>query len=128
MKTHAREYWRFDSEQVELIKPHKIDIAIDMKGGFLAEHFNEAYDTVQGLATKWIRKIFQSTNSNFIPVFDVEGLETKSGDNNLDSCFQYRVNDQNGNKLLNIKAYDKVLDLVGREASFLVSSRLSKML
>ena len=99
-----------------------------MKGGFLAEHFNEAYDTVQGLATKWIRKIFQSQNSNFIPVFDVEGLETKSGDNNLDSCFQYRVNDQNGNKLLNIKAYDKVLDLVGREASFLVSSRLSKML
>ena len=38
------------------------------------------------------------------------------------------MRDKLGAKLINIKAYDKILDLVGREATFLVSTRLSKVL
>jgi hypothetical protein len=49
-------------------------------------------------------------------------------ENNLDSCLQYQVKDDLGNKLLKIKVYDKVLDLVSKEASFLVSSRVSTIL
>ena len=41
---------------------------------------------------------------------------------------QYEVRDKLGCKLLNIKVYNKILDLVGREATFLVSTRLSKVL
>ena len=38
------------------------------------------------------------------------------------------MRDRVGAKLLNIKAYDKILDLIGREATHLVSSRLSTIL
>jgi len=33
-----------------------------------------------------------------------------------------------GDKLLNIKVYDKILDLVGREATHLVSTRMAMVI
>ena len=42
--------------------------------------------------------------------------------------FQYVVGDKETKKLLVIKAYDKVLDLVAREGRHLVGSRISVIL
>ena len=58
----------------------------------------------------------------------MNSLDFTRGSNLLNSCFQYEVRDTLGKKLLNIKVYDKILDLVGREATHLVSSRLSTIL
>ena len=41
----------------------------------------------------------------------------KSGDNNLASCYQYAVHDADDLKLLQIKIYDKLMDLVGRDGN-----------
>ena len=58
----------------------------------------------------------------------IGNLNVSIGDNNLDSCLQFFVTDDQGTKLLNIKFYDKILDLVSKEATFLVSSRVSTIL
>ena len=50
------------------------------------------------------------------------------GSNNLSSCFQYEVRDQDSDKILNVKIYDKFLDLVGREYIHPVSSRINTVL
>jgi hypothetical protein len=46
------------------------------------------------------------------------------GNNNLDTCYQYAVLDEKKDKLLNIKVYDKTLDLIGRDGTQMVGSRL----
>ena len=47
------------------------------------------------------------------------------GDNNLSTCYQYTVTGAAGCKVLGIKFYDKMMDLIGREATHLVGSRVS---
>lgn len=48
-------------------------------------------------------------------MFDMKGLRVVRGDNVLDTCFQYAVLNQEGVRLLNIKIYDKTLDMIGRD-------------
>ena len=50
------------------------------------------------------------------------------GNNNLDSCYQYVVTDKYGEKLLTIKIYDKMLDLIGRDGYHLVGTRMPVVL
>ena len=46
----------------------------------------------------------------------------------METCYQYAVLDNNKDKLLNIKVYDKTLDLIGRDGTQMVGSRLSQIL
>ena len=46
----------------------------------------------------------------------------------MDTCYQYAVLDNNEDKLLNIKVYDKTLDLIGRDGIQMVGSRLRYIL
>ena len=55
-------------------------------------------------------------------------LKVVGGNNNLDSCYQFVVTDKYGEKLLTIKCYDKLLDLVGRNGYHLVGSRMPVVL
>ena len=55
-------------------------------------------------------------------------LQVTRGDNNLDTCFQYCVLDADTDKILNIKIYDKVLDLAGRDYFHTVGSRIPEIL
>ena len=50
------------------------------------------------------------------------------GSNNFDTCYQYEVIDEANDKLLNIKVYDKTLDLIGRDGMQMVGSKLSHIL
>ena len=50
------------------------------------------------------------------------------GDNNLETCFQYVAKDRDGAKLLKIKFYDKILDLIAREGTHSVGSRAAIIL
>ena len=52
---------------------------------------------------------------------------TRRGDNNLATCYQYAVQDGNRCKALNIKFYEKIIDLISREGSLPVGSRIAKI-
>ena len=58
----------------------------------------------------------------------IRGLRVLSGSNTIASCYQFVVKDLKGAKILTIKLYDKVLDLVGREYRHPVGSRISQIL
>ena len=50
------------------------------------------------------------------------------GSNNFDTCYQYEILDECNGKMLNIKVYDKTLDLIGRDGMQMVGSKLSNIL
>ena len=56
------------------------------------------------------------------------GLTVRNGSNSLESCFQYRVVDDEQAQLLVVKFYDKLMDLIGREGYHQVGSRLPSVL
>ena len=51
-------------------------------------------------------------------------LTVKNGGNKLSTCYQYAVQDDIGCKVLGVKFYDKCLDLISREATHAVGSRI----
>ena len=75
-----------------------------------------------------IPQIMDRPGGNIVSWTRLPGLVVRTGDNNLHSCFQYRVLDVDGVELLNIKFYDKIMDLVGRDGYSQVSSRLHTIL
>ena len=77
-------------------------------------------DAFNGIITDHLRNFL--SNSRALDVRIVKG------DNNLNSCYQYVVKDSDKAKLLTIKIYDKILDLIGRESHFLVGSRMATVL
>ena len=99
-----------------------------MSGSFLARDFEKSYERMQKLIEEAVTEIFQSGGANFLSTEPLASLGFTRGSKMLSSCFQYEVRNHTGAKLLNIKAYDKILDLVGREATHLVSTRLSTIL
>ena len=46
----------------------------------------------------------------------------------MDTCYQYAVRSEGNDKLLNIKMYDKTLDLIGRDGTQMIGSRISQIL
>ena len=128
VRRHSENFWNYNSNESSLINHHKIDVAIDLSGSFITNDFDKAFKTFGILTRSCVDEIFKSESTNFLTHQNLGALKIVSGSNLLDSCFQYEVKDNKGVKLLNIKAYDKILDLVGREATFIVSSRLSTIL
>lgn len=128
IRTHAREYWPSNPDAVAAIRPHKIDVAVDLQGSLLARDPSAAQETLQGLLGVGVDALLASADCNFLGLYPILGLGTIDGENILNSCLQFAIKDQTGEKILNIKAYDKVLDLVGREATYLVSSRVNTIL
>ena len=59
--------------------------------------------------------LFDSDETNFLSYGSVSGLTVTNGDNILPTCFQYAVKDSEGNKVLTVKIYDKIIDLISRE-------------
>ena len=96
-----------------------------MNGSFLPRFDNPPYHKMQELVSETIRKIFSERDKNFLSLEPLPELTVVRGDNNLSTCYQYAVTDATGCKVLGIKFYDKMIDLIGREATHLVGSRVS---
>lgn len=128
VKRHSENFWNYNSNESSFINHHKIDVAIDLTGSFITNDFDKAYKVLGILIRSCVDEIFKSESTNFLTHQNLDALKISKGSNLFESCFQYEVRDSQGSKLLNIKAYDKILDLVGREATFIVSSRLSTIL
>ena len=106
----------------------KIDIAIDMKGSFIPELGKSCHQEISQLLDRTIGQVFITQSSNFLSLNSVSGLRVIRGDNNLDTCYQYAVIDKEKDKLLNIKVYEKTLDLISRDGIQMVGSRLGNIL
>ena len=72
--------------------------------------------------------MFGDKNKNFLSLERFQGLHVLKGQNNLDTCFQYVVKHATGKQLLNVKIYDKVIDLFAREGTQHVGSRIKQIL
>ena len=66
--------------------------------------------------------------TNFLSMAPISELKVTRGDNVLDSSFQYVVRGDEGDKLLVVKFYDKLTDLVARDGSHIVGSRIDSIL
>ena len=98
--------------QIELTK---IDIATDLKGSFIPDNVDLCHRTITGYLSRAIETIFCTDECNFLSLNSIYDLHLIRGDNNLETCFQYAVLDVENDKLLNIKFYDKTLDLISRD-------------
>lgn len=72
--------------------------------------------------------MFSTNSCNFLSLSSISGLRVIRGNNNLDTCYQYAVVDEKNDKLLNVKVYDKFLDLIGRDGIQMVGSRVGNIL
>ena len=71
-----------------------------------------------------VRDPIHSPLKGYLP----EDLMVKVAPNNLQTCLQYSISDSDGKKLLNIKFYDKLLELISRDGTKSVGSRVSHIL
>ena len=88
----------------------------------------ETKANISYLLNELTKKMFGSHNLNFLSLNNIPGLRVVNGDNCLDTCFQYAVKDNENRKLLNIKVYDKFLDLCGRDGYQRIGSRFNRVL
>ena len=59
---------------------------------------------------------------------EIPNLLVTRGENCLDTCFQYHVKGASGGVLLNIKVYEKILDLCGKDGFQMIGSRFNRVL
>ena len=106
----------------------KVDFCSDLAGSFIPESASTAYLEMQSLVQEAVDQMGADPGLSLFLRRSGDGLIVTRGDNILETSFQYVVTDQDGDKLMVIKYYDKTLDLQGREATKLVGSRFSKIL
>ena len=121
VEEHAKKHWSPGSTGAWQIKLGKLDVALDIRGSFLPEHAGapRAFAHLKDQLQLAIGDIFGGANDagNFLARAPLHGLKVLVGDNRLPTCYQYLIK-SSGQPLLNVKVYDKVLDLISREATF----------
>ena len=128
LQEHALTFWGCSQEVASQIELSKIDVATDMKGSFLPDLGKSYRNEISQLLSRVIEQVFNDNHTNFLALGSISGLHVTQGSNNLDTCYQYTVLSEGNDKLLNIKMYDKTLDLIGRDGTQMVGSRLSQIL
>lgn len=83
---------------------------------------------IKKLLNDLIGRLFCGEDTNFLSLTKVDDLRVHSGENNLDSCKQFWIKDGERCKLMTVKFYDKLLDLVAREGTHQVGSRMATVL
>ena len=128
IRKHAEKYWEYKPGDLDEIEISKIDVAIDLKGAFMPGLKPGRKEKVRF----WLEKAFDDVTTdlfkNFLSLSRAMHVHVVHGNNNINSCYQYVVKDSDNAKLCTIKAYDKLLDLIGRQSHFLVGSRMSTIL
>ena len=61
--------------------------------------------------------VLQTEDNNFLMPYQPSELKVTKGDNCLSTCYQFKVADKHHDKLLTVKVYDKVIDLLSRDGS-----------
>lgn len=125
---HASSFWLSSGEEISSINLTKIDVAMDCFGSFIPCSSNHTYSMIKKLLNDLIGRLFCGEDTNFLSLTKVDDLRVHSGENNLDSCKQFWIKDGERCKLMTVKFYDKLLDLVAREGTHQVGSRMATVL
>ena len=64
---------------------------MDLLGSFITDEQCEAYSEVKDVLGSVITNLFEDHATNFLSAHSLSGLQVKRGDNNLDTCFQFKV-------------------------------------
>ena len=99
-----------------------------MKGSFIPDQDEPCYNEIKEQLSQAIEHVFSTQICNFLSLGCINGLRVNRGSNNFDTCYQYEILDECNDKMLNIKVYDKTLDLIGRDGMQMVGSKLSNIL
>ena len=86
------------------------------------------FDHMQKLVKDTVRKTFSKKDSNFVSIKLLPDLTVTRGDNIRSTCYQYAVQDDWGCKVMVVKFYDKTVDLICREATHPVGSRIATIM
>ena len=125
---HAKAFWGWSEELVGQIELTKIDSAIDLKGSFIPNNRKPVYKEIKMRLEQAMTKVFSDQSMNFLSLHKIGDFRVVNGDNNLETCYQYAICNESNEKLLNIKFYDKMLDLIGRDGIKMVGTRLDHIL
>ena len=115
LQEHAKVHWGCSEEETGRISISKLDTTIDLKGSFIPEGGKQRHKWLQPSVKLLVDEFFSRGQQNFLSMFDLKDLRVVRGDNILDTCFQYAVLNREGVRLLNIKIYEKTLDMIGRD-------------
>ena len=125
---YAEAVWSWTDEEKALIEHSKIDIAVDMEGSFIPTSDKPVFKKIEELLSQSIIKIFNDQSLNFLSLHNINDLKVTKGDNNLETCYQYAILNEEREKVLNIKFYDKMLDLCSRDGIQKVGTRIDHIL
>ena len=59
---------------------------------------------------------------------NVGDITVKIGNNNLPTCYHYTVHDDEDIKILTVKVYDKIIDLVSRDGTCMLGSKINQVI
>ena len=123
IKSHAKAYWGYNYEELKKIRINKIDIARDHRGSFIPDVQSTAFDAMRETLKDELEHILSYGETNFLSFHTIGDLTITKGQNNLETCFQFDVKDDDGDKILTVKVYDKDIDLISRDGSKMVGSK-----
>lgn len=128
IRHHAKSFWAYSDVDLTGIELNKVDVAVDLNGSFIPTQDKSAKKEIGRLLEEAVREVFSDKSMNFLSLKAIGGLRVVGGGNSLDTCYQYAVMDAQHNKLLKVKVYDKMLDLISRDGCHLVGSRVDHIL
>lgn len=91
----------------------------------MAHRLPETFNLVKSKLEIALNTIFAYASSNFYSLNPLSGLCVLRGDNILESCYQFVIKDNEAKKIMVVKFYDKIMDLISREGSHMVGSRIN---
>lgn len=127
-RLHSKTFWGKSEGDVEEIRLSKLDLASDLRGGFLPSDTWQAYNKIKEKISYVLPDVLGSSMTNFVSCKPLNDIRVLNGKNCLASCFQYDVRDLEGDSLMTVKVYDKILDLVGREHQYSIGSRINEVI
>ena len=120
-------YYGFDDKEADEVRMTKLDIAQDLLGAFIPTWNTNTFKAIKHRLQGAITMLFTSEPPNFLSLGRISDLKVVRGQNILDTCYQYHVLNSRSKKVLNIKFYDKMMDLISREDLHTIGSRTSKI-
>ena len=115
VQTHAHTFWGYSKSEVEGIVVSKLDVAKDLYGSFMSESPDGAIEDIKQVLKDHITDVLNCKETNFVSTQNIGPVTVKLGSNIIPSCYQYTVHDQHKRKILTVKLYDKIIDLVSRD-------------
>ena len=122
---HAKVFWPGNDDATNQVELSKLDIACDYFGAFLPTEKDQTFKLIKERLTEAIEEILTNVRLNFLPNGAPMQFKVIRGNKPLTTCYQYEVKYNHGVKLMAVKIYDKVLDMIGREFRHTVSSRIN---